>query len=97
MQVLYSLRIKSIVGLTSIFAVSVIETNVLGKLEDFNKRINWFEKYRKANHKFWPNEERADENKILISLIPKERLIALLQRMLDEDRISFAGRHPRAV
>ena len=86
------LRIKSIVGLASIFAVSVIETKVLDKLEDFNKRITWFEKYRKSNHKFWPNEERAGENKILISLIPKERLIALLQRMLDETEfLSKAG------
>ena len=85
------LRIKSIVGLTSIFAVSVIETNVLNKLEDFNKRITWFEKYRKRNNKFWPNEERAGENKILISLIPKERLIALLQRMLDESEFLSPG------
>ncbi len=85
------LRIKSIVGLTSIFAVSVIETGVLNKLEDFNKRITWFEKYRKANHKFWPNEERAEENKILISLIPKERLIALLHRMLDETEFLSPG------
>ena len=85
------LRIKSIVGLTSIFAVSVIETGVLSKLEDFNKRITWFEKYRKQNHKFWPNEERAGENKTLISLIPKERLIALLQRMLDEDEFLSPG------
>ncbi|MDQ2753116.1 MAG: glucosidase, partial [Bacteroidota bacterium] len=85
------LRIKSIVGLTAIFAVSVIETKVLNKLEDFNKRINWFERYRKLNQKFWPNEERAGENKILISLIPKERLIALLQRVLDESEFLSPG------
>ena len=85
------LRIKSIVGLTAIFAVSVIETKVLSKLDDFNKRITWFERYRKLNQKFWPNEERAGENKILISLIPKERLIALLQRVLDEDEFLSPG------
>ena len=85
------LRIKSIVGLTSIFAVSVIESDVFNKLEDFTKRINWFEKYRKSNQKFWPNEERAGEKKILISLIPKERLIALLKRMLDETEFLSPG------
>ncbi len=85
------LRIKSIVGLTAIFAVSVIETKVLNKLDDFNKRITWFERYRKLNQKFWPNEEHAGENKILISLIPKERLIALLQRVLDEDEFLSPG------
>lgn len=85
------LRIKSIVGLTSLFAVSIIEKNTLQKLEDFTKRITWFENYRKKNGKFWPNEERAGENKILLSLIPKERLIALLQRMLNEDEFLSTG------
>ena len=85
------LRIKSIVGLTSLFAVSVIETNVLQKLDDFQKRITWFEDYRKKNNKFWPNEERAEEDKILLSLIPKERLVALLQRMLSETEFLSPG------
>jgi hypothetical protein len=85
------LRIKSIVGLTSLFAVSIIETNVLQKLEDFQKRITWFEDYRKKNNKFWPNEERAEEDKILLSLIPKERLVALLQRMLSETEFLSPG------
>ncbi len=78
------LRIQSIVGLTSLFAVSIIEKNVLQKLNDFTKRITWFENYRKTNNKFWPNEEKAEEEKLLISLIPKERLIALLSRLLNE-------------
>ena len=33
------LRIKSIVGLTAIFAVSVIETGVLSKLDDFDSLV----------------------------------------------------------
>jgi len=78
------LRIQSIVGLTSLFAVSIIDRKVFLKLQDFTKRISWFEMYRLKNNKFWPNEDRADEDKMLISLIPKERLIALLQRLLNE-------------
>ncbi len=78
------LRIQSIVGLTSLFAVSVIEKKVLEKLEDFKRRISWFENYRLKNKKFWPNEDKKAEDKILISLIPKERLVALLQKLLSE-------------
>ena len=85
------LRIQSIVGLTSLFAVSVIEKKVLHQLDDFKKRITWFENYRIANQKFWPNEETAEEEKILISLIPKERLIALLQRLLSETEFLSEG------
>ena len=85
------LRIQSIVGLTSLFAVSIIEKDVLKKLADFNKRINWFESYRLKNNRFWPNEEKADENKILISLVPKEKLLALLTRLLNETEFLSNG------
>ena len=85
------LRIQSIVGLTSLFAVSIIDRKVFLKLQDFTKRISWFEMYRLKNNKFWPNEDRADEDKMLISLIPKERLIALLQRLLNETEFLSPG------
>jgi hypothetical protein len=85
------LRIQSIVGLTSLFAVSIIDKKVFQKLQDFTKRINWFEQYRKKNNKFWPNEEKAEEDKILISLIPKDRLIAILQRLLNETEFLSPG------
>jgi len=86
------LRIKSIVGLTSLFAVSTISKKALDQLEDFKKRSSWFENYRKKNNKFWPNEERSDGEEILLSLIPKERLMFLLERLLDEEEfLSPAG------
>jgi len=85
------LRIQSIVGLTSLFAVSTIERKALSKLTDFNKRMLWFENYRKKNKKFWHNEERSDSDEILLSLVPKERLIYLLQRLLNEDEFLSEG------
>ncbi len=85
------LRIQSIVGLTSLFAVSTIDKKVLDKLGDFKKRITWFEKYRKKNNKFWPNEERSDTEEILLSLVPQDRLVSLLQRLLDEDEFLSQG------
>lgn len=85
------LRIQSIVGLTTLFAVSVIEKNVLDKLTDFKKRINWFESYRRKNKRFWPNEESIDGQNILLSLLPRERLTALLNRLLNEDEFLSDG------
>ena len=85
------LRIQSIVGLTSLFAVSTIHKNVLEKLQDFEKRITWFENYRKKNNKFWPNEEKGDGELILLSLVPKERLIYLLEKLLDENGFLSTG------
>ena len=85
------LRIQSIVGLTSLFAVSIIDKKVLHKLQDFTKRITWFEQYRLKNNKFWPNEEVAEEELILISLIPKNKLISLLKRLLSETEFLSEG------
>lgn len=85
------LRIKSMVGVTSLFAVSTISKKVLDKLKDFKKRITWFENYRKKNNKFWPNEERSDDGEILLSLVRKERLVELLKPLLDEAEFLSEG------
>ncbi len=85
------LRIQSIVGLTTLFAVSTIEKKVFDKLKDFKKRIGWFENYRKKNNKFWPNEERSDGESMLLSLVPRERLVYLLQHLLNEDEFLSEG------
>jgi hypothetical protein len=79
------LRIQSIVGLAPLYAVSTISKPVLDQLDDFRKRITWFENYRKKNDKFWPNEERGDGEELLLSMIPKDRLIYLLEKLLDEN------------
>ncbi len=79
------LRIKSIVGLTPLFAISTIDKKVFEQLKDFKKRVTWFENYRKKKNKFWPNEERSDGEETLLSLVAKNRLQSLLEKLLDED------------
>ncbi|MBA4166522.1 MAG: hypothetical protein H0X41_03085 [Chitinophagaceae bacterium] len=85
------LRIQSIVGLTSLFAVSTIQKKVFDKLPDFKKRTVWFENYRKKNNKFWPNEERSDGEEVLLSLVRQDRLVFLLKRLLDEEEFLSPG------
>ncbi len=85
------LRIRSIVGLTPLFAVSNIHSFELDELDDFKKRITWFENYRIKNNKFWPNEERSGDAEILLSLVKKDRLINLLGYLLDENEFLSEG------
>ncbi len=85
------LRIHSIVGITTLFAVSVIDRKKMDKLADFRKRISWFENYRLKNKRFWPNEEKTDGDTILLSLVPRDRLVSLLERLLNEDEFLAPG------
>jgi hypothetical protein len=84
------LKVQSIVGLTSLFAVSVIRKSVMEKLADFRKRTSWFERYRIRNGLFWPNEEHGDRDDVLHSLVPRDRLKALLERLLNEQEFLSA-------
>jgi Glycosyl hydrolase family 63 C-terminal domain len=78
------LSVRSIVGLTPLFAVSTISHASLKKLDDFQKRMDWFKEYRINNEKFLPNEESSAEACTLLSLVHRDRLGRLLEKLLDE-------------
>lgn len=85
------LKVRSVVGMSPLFAVAIIKKESLDKLADFKKRIHWFNHYRNANNKFLPNEEKSEDNDILVSLVQKERLIKILEKLLDEDEFLAPG------
>jgi Glycosyl hydrolase family 63 C-terminal domain len=85
------LRIQSIVGITTLFAVSIIQKQMRDKLPDFKKRITWFENYRRKNNRFWPNEERTDGEKLLLSLVQQDRLKNILEHLLNEEEFLSPG------
>jgi hypothetical protein len=85
------LRIQSIVGLTTLFAVSTIENKVFDQLPDFQKRSAWLENYRKKHKRFWPNEEHSDGEKTLLSLVQQDKLKNILERLLNEDEFLSPG------
>ena len=86
-----SLEVRSIVGLTSLFAVSIIDKKKLEKLKDFTKRVRYFEQYRKSHNRYWPNEEQNKEDSVLLSLVRPDKLVHLFERMLDEEEFLSEG------
>ncbi len=80
----FPLKVRSVIGLTPLFAVSIIKNEKIKKLNDFKKRMEWFRNYRLKNKKYLPSEQTSDEADVLLSLVHKERLILLLQKSLDE-------------
>lgn len=85
------LKVRSVVGVIPLFAVAVIGKNQLDKLKDFKKRMTWFTDYRTVNKKYLPNVHTSKNESTLLSLVNKERLVKVLERLLDEAEFLSPG------
>ena len=79
------LKVRSIVGLIPLFAVEVLEPEVMKNCPDFAARLEWFLDYRKdlagvVSH--WEIKGKGERR--LLSLLRGHRMKCLLRRMLDE-------------
>ncbi|NVO85806.1 MGH1-like glycoside hydrolase domain-containing protein [Hymenobacter terrestris] len=84
------LKVRSIVGLIPLFAVEVIDEELLNELPDFTERARWLLENRphlaqlvsRWREKGTDGDGKGDRH--LLSLLRRSRLRALLHRMLDE-------------
>ena len=79
------LKVRSMVGLIPLFAVETLEPELLERVPEFKRRLEWFLKYRPdlaslVSH--WNQEGRGHRR--LLSLLRGHRMKRLLSRMLDE-------------
>jgi hypothetical protein len=81
------LEIRSFVGLIPLFAVETIEKDQLEALPDFKRRMQWFinERPELMEH-LTLDPGDADQPRLLLSLVNRERLERILDRMLDPDQ-----------
>ena len=82
----YPMKVRSLVGLIPLFAVDTIEAATIEALPGFRRRMEWFIENRPdlaANLASMTREGVADRR--LLSLVGRDRLKALLRRMLDPD------------
>ena len=77
------LKVRSLVGLTTLFATFCIRQEWLDAAPEFRFRMQWFNDYFKDQSDYTVIEDWKD-NKVLLALIPKDRLKRLLKAMLDE-------------
>ena len=85
------LRVRSIVGLTALFATSVLNMEHLKALKDFHKRARWFRNYRRKRNLYMPEERMGDQGLMLLSLVQRDRLTRLLRYVLDEAEFLSPG------
>lgn len=80
------LKMRTIVGLIPMFAVEVIDSEILNKLPNFKTRMDWVLKNKPelaALVSHW--EVEGQDSKHLLSLLRGHRLKRLLHRMLNPD------------
>ncbi len=85
------LKVRSLVGLSTMFAVLVLKKEQLEKVPEFYRRLKWFQKYRKDNGQYLVIENLKQHDDILLSLVPKDRLQRLLKALLDEKEFLSKG------
>ncbi len=99
------LKVRSMVGLIPLFAVEVLDHELLEAVPEFAKRLDWFLEFRPELAKLvsrW--QEKNEDEKHLLSLLRGHRIKKILQRMLDESEFfsdygiraisKFHGQHP---
>ena len=79
------LKVRSMVGLIPLFAVETLEPELLARVPEFRRRLEWFLSYRPdlarlVSH--WNEDGRGHRR--LLSLLRGHRMKRLLRRMLDE-------------
>ncbi|MEL6189413.1 MAG: glucosidase, partial [Myxococcota bacterium] len=81
-----TLRLRSMVGLIPLFAVEVLEHDLLEKLPEFRARLDWVLHNRPNLARLvsnWQDENEGRQH--LLSLLRGHRMKRLLSRMLDPD------------
>jgi hypothetical protein len=79
------LRVRSMVGLIPLFAVETLEPEMLARLPEFRRRLEWFLDHRPHLANLvsrWQEPGRGERR--LLSLLRGHRVKCLLRRLLDE-------------
>ncbi len=79
------MKLKSMVGLIPLYAIETIEPETLEQLEGFHRRMTWFIENRPDLAKNVASMlERGVGERRILSIVDKEKLKQILQKMLDE-------------
>jgi Glycosyl hydrolase family 63 C-terminal domain len=81
-----SLKLRSMVGLIPLFAVTTIEPALLEKLPEFKRRLEWFLEHRPDLAKLVSHwQEAGMGQRRLLAILRGHRMKRVLYRMLDEN------------
>ena len=81
----FPLKIRSMVGLTPLFAVETLDSDIVDKLPGFKRRLQWFIENRPELSEHIETQTTADGRVLrFLSLVDRSHLQQVLHYMLDE-------------
>jgi hypothetical protein len=80
------LRVRSMVGMIPLFAVEILDGNVIDKLKGFRKRMQWFLDHRQdlARNVSYMKPKNSEHTQFLLAIPTQKRLQRVLKYLLDE-------------
>ncbi|HEX4055236.1 MAG TPA: hypothetical protein VHX86_13310 [Tepidisphaeraceae bacterium] len=80
------LRVRSMVGMIPLFAVEVLDGDVINRLPGFRKRMDWFLNNRKDLAKYisYMKPSNSEHNLYLLAVPTQQRLVRVLKYLLNE-------------
>lgn len=80
----FRMRIRSMVGLIPLFAVTTIDATQIANLHGFRHRMQWFMRHRPdLCHNVASLFERGQQERVLLSVVTPSKLRRILRRMVD--------------
>jgi hypothetical protein len=79
------LKVRSMVGLIPLFAISILESDLVDQLPSFKRRMNWFiQNWEDISEHIELSQHDGHNNHVLLSIVNREKLPRILRVMLDE-------------
>jgi Glycosyl hydrolase family 63 C-terminal domain len=79
------LKVRSMVGLIPLFALSILESDLVSKLPSFERRMKWFiNNWEDINEHIERSEEGGREEHLMLAMVNSHKLPRILKIMLDE-------------
>ncbi len=79
------LRVRSMVGLIPLFAITILDSSLIDQLPSFKRRMEWFiNNWEHMGNHIETIEESSQSEKLLLSIVNHQKLSCILTVMLDE-------------
>jgi len=81
----YPLKVRSMVGLIPLFAITILDSDLLDQLPSFKRRMQWFiDNWEDIDRHMERKQEPDQTEHLLLSIVNRDKLPRILKVMLDE-------------